>query len=97
VPAGGITAPSANSTAWAAFAAQMLKAGLTLAEIQSIPAGTVVNPSGQIIRQAPGYPVPAPGTTSGAFRVGGAAISTNTLLLLAAVGIGAAFMMGSRR
>jgi hypothetical protein len=54
-------APSQSSTAWANFAAQMGKAGMTLAQINAIQPGTVVGANGQILRQSTGYAVP--GTT----------------------------------
>lgn len=58
-PSGNLTAPSqSNTAAWANFLTAATKAGFTLAEIQAMPAGTVVSPNGQIIRQAPGYAVP---------------------------------------
>lgn len=55
----GYVAPTSSSTAaWAAFAAQLAKSGMTLAEINSIQPGTVVSANGAILRQAAGLPVP---------------------------------------
>lgn len=54
----GYTAPSQSSAAWAGFAAQLAKAGMTLAEINAIQPGTVVSANGAILRQSPGYAVP---------------------------------------
>jgi len=64
-PSGSTVAPStSNTTAWAAFATQLAKSGMTLAEINSIPAGTVVSANGQILRQATGYPVTTTGIST---------------------------------
>lgn len=57
-PTGTYTAPSQSSADWAGFATQLLKSGMTLAQINAIQPGTVVGPGGQILRQAAGYPVP---------------------------------------
>jgi hypothetical protein len=53
-----IAVPQQNTAAWANLAAVLAKGGFTLAQLQAIPPGTVINPSGQIIRQSPGYAVP---------------------------------------
>lgn len=90
VPAGSLVAPSQNSAAWAAFAAQLAKAGMSLATINAVQPGTIVNPNGQIIRQATGYPV---GSTSGSFAVGSLGSPT---LIWGAVILGAVLLMGRR-
>lgn len=83
----GLTVPSQGSPQWAAFASQALKDGFTLAAINSMPAGSVINPNGQLVRQTAGYAV-TPGTLVGQqlASLGG---SSNLLLigggLLAAV------------
>ena len=53
----GYVAPSQSSAQWAAFATQLAKSGMTLAEINAIQPGTVVSPNGAILRQATGYPI----------------------------------------
>jgi len=85
-PSGSMTAPAQNSAQWAVFAASLAKAGLTLAEINSIQPGTVVGPNGQILRQNPGYSVPAPGAIG---PVGG-----NTIVYMG-VGLFAILILGS--
>ena len=87
-PAGtpsGIVAPAQNNTAaWANFATQLGKAGMTLAEINAIQPGTLVSPNGQILRQATGYPIIQP-STAAAFGLTGtsmALIGGAALLLL---------------
>lgn len=91
-PAGSITAPAQNSAQWAVFASNLAKMGFTLAQINAIQPGTVVGPNGQILRQNPGYAVPAGGTASFNSALGG-----NTLVY---VGLGLvavfALMMGRR-
>ena len=92
-PAGSITVPpQSDSTAWAAFLTQMAKSGMQLAQLEAIPAGTIVNPSGQIIRQATGYPV-----TSGTTLTG--SVNTSSVLLfggLALVGVVVLMSMNRR-
>lgn len=52
-PAGALTAPlSTNTAAWAAFATQLAKSGMTLAEISAIQPGEVVLPNGTVIGSA---------------------------------------------
>jgi hypothetical protein len=66
------TAPSqSNTTQWAAFATALAKSGMTLAEINAIQPGTVVSANGAILRQNPGYAVPASGTSSLNTALGG--------------------------
>lgn len=83
---GGYVAPSGGTStaAWAAFAAQLAKSGMTLAEINAIQPGTVVGANGTIIRQAPGYPVSATGTSI-ATALGGS--SSGILLLVVGLGL----------
>jgi hypothetical protein len=89
------TAPSQSSSQWAAFASQALKDGFTLAQINAIQPGTVVGTNGQILRQTAGFSVPVgPGAgVTSAFS----GMSSTTLLLFAALGLGAFALMGSRR
>jgi hypothetical protein len=48
-----MVAPStANTAAWAAFATQLAKSGMTLAEISAIQPGEVVLPNGTVIGSA---------------------------------------------
>jgi hypothetical protein len=66
---------------------------MTLAQINAIQPGTVVSASGAILRQNPGYSVPASGTAS--LNLG----SSNTILYLglaAVVLFGMSMMKGSR-
>ena len=52
-PAGSYKAPAQSSTqAWAAFATQLAKSGMTLAEISAIQPGEVVLPNGTVIGSA---------------------------------------------
>jgi hypothetical protein len=83
-PSDGYTAPSQNSSQWAAFASNLAKMGFTLAQINSITPGTVVGPNGQILRQNPGYSVPV--GTSASLNLGS---SSNVLIYggLALVGV----------
>jgi len=86
------TAPSqSNAAAWAAFAAAAAKAGFTLAEINAIQPGTVVGANGQILRQNPGYAVPAGGTLSSSLSLMG---GSSTALYLG-VGLVALVVLGS--
>ena len=81
--AAGYTAPSQNSAQWAAFSTQMLKSGMTLAEINAIQPGTVVSANGAILRQSTGYSVSgaatslstALGTSSSLLMLGGLALA----------------------
>lgn len=92
---GGLVAPTGgtSSTAWAAFAAQLAKSGMTLAEINAIQPGTVVSPNGAILRQATGYPVSAAGTSLTA-TLGTLGSSSMIWVLLA---VGAIVLIGGRR
>jgi hypothetical protein len=91
----GYTVPSPGSAAWAGIAAQLIKGGMTLAQINAIQPGTVVSANGAILRQNPGYAVPAGGTS--------AAISSLTSssmmpwLLGAVVILGGVALVGGRR
>ncbi len=67
---GNLTVPSKSSPQWADFASKALQGGMTLALINSMPAGSVINPNGQIVRQAPGYAV-TPGTLFSSVTSGG--------------------------
>jgi len=91
VPASGVcatgatayTVPSQSNTAqYAAWAAQMLKSGLTLAEIQTIQPGTVVSANGAILRQSPGYAVPTGPGSSLSLATGNMSSMMPWLLLL---------------
>jgi hypothetical protein len=92
VPA--ITAPSQNSAQWASFANALVKQGFTLAEINAIQPGTVVQANGAILRQNPGYAV---GTPTSALNLG-AGLSSSTLMLggLALAGLFLVSNMGKR-
>lgn len=93
----GFTVPPQNTAAFAALAAQLVKGGFTLAELNAMQPGTVINPSGQIIRQSPGYAV-----TSGG-QVAGSVVSSLTgsmfpwVIGAAVIGLGLAFAGGRGR
>jgi hypothetical protein len=87
----GYVAPASNNSAqWATFASNLVKSGLTLAEINAIQPGTVVGANGQILRQNPGYAV---GTPTGAVNLGG--IST-PMLMLGGLALAAILFMGRK-
>lgn len=88
----GVVVPSQSSAAWANFAATMVKAGMTLAQISAIQPGTVVSANGAILRQSAGFPVPVSSTGVGL------SVNTNTTVLLAAaaIGVGLLFMAGRK-
>jgi hypothetical protein len=86
---GGYSAPSRDSGQWAAFASNLAKMGFTLAQINSIQPGTVVSANGAILRQNPGYAVPAGGTISA--NLG----STSSILLYGGLGIGLLLLFSS--
>jgi len=79
VPSGASVAPAQNSAQWASFASNMLKSGLTLAEINSIQPGTVVSANGAILRQSTGYAVPV---GSGVSTLTSSLASGNTIFYL---------------
>ena len=90
---GSYAAPSqSNSAAWAAFSQQALKDGFTLAAVNSMAPGTVINPNGQIIRQATGLAVPV-GTTTGILSTSG---SSSTILMFGGLALVALLFMGGR-
>jgi len=90
-PAGSFTVPSqSDSTAWAAAIRDAAKAGLTLAELNAIPAGTVISPNGQIIRQAAGYPV---GTSTSLTT----SLTGTNVLMWGAVLLGGVFLVSQLR
>lgn len=91
LPASGTVAPSQSSAAWANFATQLSKAGLTLAEINAIQPGTVVGANGQILRQATGLPVPVGSGVTAALGSGG-----STMLLLIVAGLAVVFMLSKK-
>jgi hypothetical protein len=86
---GGYSAPSQNSTQWAGFAANLAKMGFTLAQINAIQPGTVVQPNGTIIRQTPGFAVPVGSQINAA--LGG----SGNIILYAGLGLAALFIVGS--
>jgi hypothetical protein len=95
-PTAQITVPPQNTAAWAALAAQLVKGGFTLAQLNAMQPGTVINPSGQIVRQAPGYAV----TTGGAvlnspLNIG--AGSSSSLLMIGGLIIGGVLLMSMSR
>ena len=87
---GTATAPAQNSSQWASFATSLLKSGLTLAEINSIQPGTVVNKDGSILRQTTGYAVPVGSSVSTL----ASSLSGNTVIYLG-VGLVALLVVGS--
>jgi hypothetical protein len=90
---GGYVVPASNNTAAiAALLAQVAKSGLTLAQLQAMPAGTVINPNGQIIRQAAGYPVPIGSSITGTLGTLG-----SSSMIWIFVAIGAVLLIGSKR
>ena len=86
----GYTAPNQNSAQWASFATQLMKSGMTLAEINAIQPGTVVSANGAILRQSTGLPVPVGNTSSFTTALGTMSSST---LMIGAVLIGAVLLM----
>ena len=80
----GYVAPSQSDAAWAAFASQLAKSGMTLAEIQTIQPGTVVGANGAILRQAPGFAVPSSGVSASL-----SSITSSPMLLVGLVAVGA--------
>jgi hypothetical protein len=85
---GGYSAPSQSSAQWATFASNLAKMGFTLAQINAIQPGTVVSANGAILRQNPGYSVPAGGTAS--FNLG----SSSSILYIGLI-LGGLFLAGS--
>jgi hypothetical protein len=85
----GYTAPSQSSAQWASFATQMLKSGMTLAEINAIQPGTVVSANGAILRQSTGYSVSG-ATTSLSTALG---TSSSSLLMLGGLALAAILIM----
>jgi hypothetical protein len=83
------SAPSQSSAAWANFAAQMGKAGMTLAQINAIQPGTVVGANGQILRQSTGYAVPGSTSTS--------ALGSNSTLIYGLLAVAVLFVFMGRR
>ena len=86
-PSGSITVPSQSAAAWAAFANAATKAGMTLAEINALPAGSVMLPNGTIAIGAAGTSL-ASSLTSG---------STSTILLYGGLGLLALLLISSKR
>jgi hypothetical protein len=88
-----INVPSQSSAQWASAVTALSKAGLTLAEINTIQPGTVVGANGQILRQATGLPVPVGSGVTAALGSNGTA-----LLLLGGAALLVMFMvMGNKR
>ena len=85
LPSDSITVPSQSSASWPAAVAALTKAGMTLAEINTIQPGTVVGANGQILRQAAGYPVSSSGGTSFTAALG----SNGSVLLIGGLVIAA--------
>jgi hypothetical protein len=72
---GGYVVPASNNTAaLAALLGQVAKSGMTLAQLEAIPPGTVINPNGQIIRQATGYPITSTGISTTLTSIGSSPI-----------------------
>jgi hypothetical protein len=91
-PSAQITVPAQNTAAYAALAAQLVKGGFTLAELNAMQPGTVINPSGQIVRQAPGYAVTSGGAVLGSpLNIG--AGGSSSLLMIAGLIVGGVVLM----
>jgi hypothetical protein len=89
-PASQITVPPQNTAAYTNLATSLIKGGFTLAELNAMPPGTVINPNGQIVRQAPGYAV----TTGGIVASGTSTLgSSSSMLTVGALLIGGVFLM----
>jgi hypothetical protein len=86
-------APSQNSAQWAAFATSLAKMGFTQAAINSIQPGTVVSANGAILRQNPGYSVPAAGSVNASLTT---ALGGNTVIYLAVAAVAALVLMGKK-
>jgi hypothetical protein len=93
-PVSGYTAPAQNSAQWASFATQLMKSGMTLAEINAIQPGTVVSANGAILRQSTGYAVPA-GSAASTLATSLGTMSSSTLMIGALV-IGAILLMSMK-
>ena len=94
-PVSGYTAPAQNSAQWASFATQLMKSGMTLAEINAIQPGTVVSANGAILRQSTGYAVPV-GSAASTLATSLSTMSSSTLLIIGALVIGAILMSKGR-
>jgi hypothetical protein len=91
-PSAQITVPAQNTAAYAALASQLVKGGFTLAELNAMQPGTVINPSGQIVRQAPGYAVTSGGAVLGSpLNIG--AGGSSSLLLIGGLLVGGVVLM----
>jgi hypothetical protein len=89
----GYTAPAQNSAQWASFATQLMKSGMTLAEINAIQPGTVVAANGAILRQSTGYAVPVGSSVSTTLS----SMSSSTLLMIGGLALVAVLFMGGKR
>ena len=89
---GGYVVPSSsNTSAMSALLTQLAKSGMTLAELEAIPAGTVLNSNGSITRQATGYPV----TTTGISATLSSLSSSSVMWI--GLGLVAILFLGNRR
>jgi hypothetical protein len=95
-PTAQITVPAQNTAAYAALANTLLKGGFTLAELNAMQPGTVINPNGQIVRQAPGYAVTSGGAVATALPGTLAGISSTTLMVGGLLVVGALFMFSKK-
>jgi hypothetical protein len=92
----GYTVPPAGSAAWAGIASQLIKGGMTLAQINAIQPGTVVSANGAILRQSPGFGVPVGGGSAALTSLASSSMMP-WLLGLGLVGFGLVAFAGSRR
>ena len=96
-PTTQITMPAQGSSQWANIIAGLAKAGVSVAQIQNLKPGMVINPNGQLIYQNPGYSVNTGG--GGGVIAGGALGSSLTTMLPWLLGGGILLMfagMGKR-
>jgi hypothetical protein len=92
----GAVVPAQNTAAYANLAAQLVKGGFTLADLNAMQPGTVINPNGQIIRQSAGYAVTTGGPVVGSTSLLGSS-SGSSVLMLAGLGIAALLLFSSMK
>ncbi len=88
--------PAQNTAAYANLAAQLVKGGFTLADLNAMQPGTVINPNGQIIRQTAGYAVTTGGPVVGSTSLLGSS-SGSSVLMLASLAIAGLFLFSSMK
>lgn len=92
----GAVVPPQNTAAYAALAQQLIKGGFTLADLNAMQPGTVINPNGQIIRQSAGYAVTTGGPVVGSTSLLGSS-SGSSVLMLAGLAIAGLVLFSSMK